>query len=185
MKSIVDFTNLLKSYFASNSALANVKNGTTDIVQTSADGCTVVGGIGKNTYFYLDGELVRAKTAIANGASFTENTNYEVPNKGAYNEINSSVNTMQNNGLGTGVSILNYTSSNQYTTPSDGYIYLKSGDDINDYVIVEIGDRLDVGVKTQQAGYPEYNAIYVRKGVTAYVLAKSGSTVTAGFRPYQ
>ena len=41
--------------------------------------------IGAGTYFYLNGTLVRAKTAIANGATFTLNTNYEVVSAGALN----------------------------------------------------------------------------------------------------
>lgn len=41
---------------------------------TNTTGSTIASG----TYFYLNGTLVRAKTAIASGATFTENTNYEV-----------------------------------------------------------------------------------------------------------
>lgn len=41
---------------------------------TNTTGSTIASG----TYFYLNGVLVRAKTAIANGATFTLNTNYEV-----------------------------------------------------------------------------------------------------------
>jgi len=41
---------------------------------TNTTGSTIASG----TYFYLNGVLVRAKTAIASGATFTENTNYEV-----------------------------------------------------------------------------------------------------------
>lgn len=70
-------------------ALTNVKNGTSDINQTAADGCTIVNGITKGTYFYLDGVLVKAKTSISNGDSFTS-SNYEVPTAGALNELISS-----------------------------------------------------------------------------------------------
>ena len=38
-------------------------------------------------YFYLNGTLVRAKTAIANGATFTVNTNYEIPPDGGLNQL--------------------------------------------------------------------------------------------------
>ena len=41
---------------------------------TNTTGSTISSG----TYFYLNGTLVRAKTAIASGATFTLNTNYEV-----------------------------------------------------------------------------------------------------------
>lgn len=50
---------------------------------TNATGATITSG----TYFYLDGVLVRAKADIANGATFTLNTNYEVVTVGALNEI--------------------------------------------------------------------------------------------------
>ena len=67
-------------------ALTNVKNGTSDINQTAANGCTIVNGIAKGTYFYLDGVLVKAKTSISNGDSFTS-SNYEVPTAGALNDL--------------------------------------------------------------------------------------------------
>ena len=50
---------------------------------TNTTGATITAG----TYFYLDGVLVRAKTNIANGASYTLNTNYEVVTAGALNDI--------------------------------------------------------------------------------------------------
>ena len=65
------------------SALAN-KSDLTDIFES---GTTASQAISAGTYFYLNGTLVRAKTAIASGATFTENTNYEVASDGALNEI--------------------------------------------------------------------------------------------------
>lgn len=51
---------------------------------TNTTGSTIATG----TYFYLNGVLVRAKTAIASGATFTLNTNYEVATVGdAINEV--------------------------------------------------------------------------------------------------
>ena len=51
---------------------------------TNTTGSTINAG----TYFYLNGVLVRAKANIANGASYTLNTNYEVVTAGALNERN-------------------------------------------------------------------------------------------------
>ena len=48
---------------------------------TNTTGSTITAG----TYFYLEGVLVRAKADIANGATFTLNTNYEVVTAGALN----------------------------------------------------------------------------------------------------
>lgn len=56
----------------------------TDIIQT---GTTSSQAISAGTYFYLNNVLVRAKVAIANGATFTLNTNYEVVTAGALNEL--------------------------------------------------------------------------------------------------
>lgn len=70
-----------------------IKNAEDDIASVAADltsisqtGSTASQAISAGTYFYLDGTLVRAKTAIANGATFTLNTNYEVVTDGALNE---------------------------------------------------------------------------------------------------
>lgn len=57
-----------------------------DLTSISESGSTASQAISTGTYFYLDGTLVRAKTAIASGATFTLNTNYEVVN-GALNTV--------------------------------------------------------------------------------------------------
>lgn len=64
------------------SALANKS----DLTSISESGTTASQAISAGTYFYLNGTLVRAKTAIASGATFTLNTNYEVVTAGALNE---------------------------------------------------------------------------------------------------
>lgn len=56
----------------------------TSIIET---GTTASPAISAGTYFYLNGTLVRAKVDIANGATFTLNTNYEVVTAGALNEL--------------------------------------------------------------------------------------------------
>jgi hypothetical protein len=57
-----------------------------DLTSISQTGSTASQAISAGIYFYLDGTLVRAKTAIANGATFTLNTNYEAVTDGALNE---------------------------------------------------------------------------------------------------
>ena len=59
----------------------------TDLTSISETGSTASQAISAGTYFYLDGVLVRAKTDIASGATFTENTNYEVVSVGGLNSI--------------------------------------------------------------------------------------------------
>jgi len=54
---------------------------------TNTTGSTIAAG----TYFYLNGVLVRAKTDIASGATFTLNTNYEVVTAGGLNGLSEQI----------------------------------------------------------------------------------------------
>lgn len=54
---------------------------------TNATGSTIKSG----TFFYLNGTLCKAKSDIANGATFTLNTNYEVVTAGGLNSLNSAL----------------------------------------------------------------------------------------------
>ena len=67
--------------------LASEKADKADLTSIFETGSTASQAISAGTYFYLDGVLVRAKTAIASGATFTLNTNYEVVSIGVLNEI--------------------------------------------------------------------------------------------------
>ena len=67
-------------------ALTKVQDDLTDIKimgSTNNTGST----ISRGTFFYFNGTLVRAKTSIATGATFTVNTNYEVVTSGSLNSI--------------------------------------------------------------------------------------------------
>lgn len=66
------------------------KTDLTTIHQTSPT-CTETNGIAAGVFFYLDNELVVAKTAIANGATFTNGTNYESPTAGGLNALKSAI----------------------------------------------------------------------------------------------
>lgn len=59
----------------------------TDLTSIIETGSTASQAISNGTYFYLDGVIVRAKAAIAGGATFTLNTNYEVLTVGALNKL--------------------------------------------------------------------------------------------------
>lgn len=59
----------------------------TDLTSISETGSTASQAISKSAIFYLNGTLVRAKTAIASGATFTLNTNYEVLGNGGLNAL--------------------------------------------------------------------------------------------------
>ena len=62
--------------------VVEIKANKTDLTSIVQSGATATQAISSGTYFYLDGVLVRAKTDIASGATFTENTNYEVKTVG-------------------------------------------------------------------------------------------------------
>lgn len=68
-------------------SVENIGEGLASILATGATNATG-STISAGTYFYLDGVLVRALADIANGATFTLNTNYEVVTAGALNETN-------------------------------------------------------------------------------------------------
>lgn len=82
----------------------------TDLTNIRETGTTSSQAILAGTYFYLNNVLVRAKVDIANGATFTLNTNYEVATAGALNELKDSV-----SGL-----IKTYKGTKSYTCPSVG-----------------------------------------------------------------
>lgn len=65
-------------------AIVSLRSDITSINQT---GTTATQAISSGTYFYLNGTLVRAKTAIDNGETFTLNTNYEVVTAGGLNDL--------------------------------------------------------------------------------------------------
>lgn len=79
---------------------------------TNTTGSTISSG----TFFYLNGVLVRAKTAIASGATFTLNTNYEVVTVGGLNELASAI--YAKNAPASNTVIVNLPNSAQY-----GYFY--------------------------------------------------------------
>lgn len=85
-------TNNLITSAAVAAALANKadKTGLTDIFTTGSTNNSG-GAIGAGVFFYKDGTLVQAKTAIASGATLTLNTNYEVPTAGALNELKAAI----------------------------------------------------------------------------------------------
>ena len=81
--------NTLASEVEANAAKISTKADKTDLTSIIATGSTNATGstITNGKYFYLNGTLVRAKADIANGASFTLNTNYEVVTAGGLNDI--------------------------------------------------------------------------------------------------
>ena len=132
-----------------------------DLTNVFESGTTASQAISAGTYFYLNGTLVRAKTAIASGATFTENTNYEVVTAGALNAVNA-------NNFQTAVSLVSYTSSsNLYTFPTDGYVHIQSsahsGNSVNMYLFGASGNISILKTASLARDY-----VYVKAGMRAY-----------------
>ena len=84
----------------SDTANAAKKADLTSIIATgatNATGATITSG----TFFYLNGTLVQALADIASGATFTENTNFEVPSAGSLNALKSALNIQTITEVGT------------------------------------------------------------------------------------
>lgn len=80
------------------------KNDLATIHQTSPT-CTETNGIAAGVFFYLDNELVMAKTAIANGATFTNGTNYESPTAGGLNSLMSAFGDVETETTNIGITL--------------------------------------------------------------------------------
>ena len=132
---------------------------------TNTTGSTIPSG----TFFYLNGTLVRAKTAIASGATFTENTNYEVLPQGLAQRISNLEGVRY--GANSMVNISSYNSeSNYYTTPSEGYVRVETAGDAA--IIVGGATLLEAGGKAVSC--------YVHK--EAMIYGKNGSSNASSMR---
>lgn len=76
---------------------------------TNNTGSTIASG----SFFYKDGTLVRAKTDIANNATLTLNTNYEIVTAGGLNALNNALNNLPT-----------YESGTSNATASDGTVHV-------------------------------------------------------------
>jgi len=125
--------------------------------------------INKNTYFYLNGSYCKAKTSIANGATFTLNTNFEVITVGG---VLSALNEKLANTFGAVVNILSYNSiSNMYTCPNDGYIVLIADGAANSYTQAKNSNNdIIATAKTPTANQSFWVTISVRKGMQFYIV---------------
>ena len=85
---------------------SNIKDSVSSISITGTKNITGA-TIAEDTYFYLNGELVRSKADIASGATLTLNTNYEVTTAGGLNEVNRQLKDALND-IGTVIEAVKY-----------------------------------------------------------------------------
>ena len=81
---------ILLDRFSDDEDAIATKAAKVDLTNISITGSTNNTGstIASGTYFYKDGTLVKAIAAIANGATLTLNTNYEIVTAGGLNDLN-------------------------------------------------------------------------------------------------
>ena len=128
-----DFT----PYAMTNRELTENKAEKSDLASISITGTTNNTGstIAYGTYFYLNGQLVRAKATIANAATFTKDTNYEVVTAGVLNKLRNialfGIATFNSTDVETEIDISSYTNcillaaftgGTCLTTPGNEYI---------------------------------------------------------------
>ena len=89
IRSASDTDPTYQPYAMTNKELTDSKAEKSDLASINITGTTNNTGssIVSGTYFYLNGQLVRAKTSIANNATLTLNTNYEKVTAGALNNL--------------------------------------------------------------------------------------------------
>lgn len=147
-----------------------------DLTNIKETGSTSSQAISSGTYFYLNGTLCRAKADIANGGTFTLNTNYEVVN-GALNDVK--------NKIGTSVNLASYnTSSNKYTFPHDGYLYIYSHTAAGAVGVFLYGSNdILIGNVIRVNGQFNSLAIFVQKGMKTYVGTNNGTDNGISYAP--
>lgn len=88
-----------------------------------------------------------------------------------YDELDDRISS---NTFGSPVDISPYnSSSNQYTCPSDGYINISTGVNVDDYMIAMVNNRYAGAVYCSKAGWSGIQSIFVKKGMKVY---KNGGT---------
>ena len=123
--------------------------------------------------FILNGTLYTATAAITAGGTITINGNCT-----ASDTVTEQIHEEQFNVCGTTVSLLDYTSSNKYTFPYDGYVsvYATSA---GAYARLRLADANGVNMGIVKSIYNNADAratVFVRKGMKAYVDQAVGSS---------
>lgn len=100
------------------------------------------------------------------------------------NEVNENLTA---NEAGTEVDLSGYTSS-YYTTESDGYLHIASGNDVNSDVYITLRSPTtrylgDVRLVTRVANQPMHNVVFVKKGMKLLTVKRTNDSI-AQFIPF-
>lgn len=123
--------------------------------------------------FILNGTLYTATAAITAGGTITIGGNCT-----ASDTVTEQIHEEQFNVCGTTVSLLDYTSSNKYTFPYDGYVSVYATS-TGAYARLRLADANGVDMGIVKSIYNNADAratVFVRKGMKAYVDQAVGSS---------
>ena len=127
---------------------------------------------------YSDDTISGGNTYPASQVSY-DNTESGLDADNAQDAIDEVADRINSNIIGTAVNISKYTSSNQYTFPSDGYVQIRSVS-AGSYISFKING---ITWLSRQAG-SDYQLLYVKKGMKGYVYGTQGE-YEAYFYPLQ
>jgi hypothetical protein len=170
-------------YAKTNKELTDDSANKTDLTNIEISGTTNNTGatISSGTFFYKDGNLVKAKSDIASGATLTLNTNYEAVTAGGLNALNSA---LTKHTFATGVAIPYDT---DYIVPSDGYAKIILNDNaVGKYATMDVnGIWRMLSISSPATSIPDgtntASSLFVRKGMTLRVKGSNASHLTATF----
>ena len=136
--------------------------------------------------FVYNNVLYRATAAIAKNATITIGGNATTADD-ISTQISNLANYVRANTLGNVVDLIGYTSSsNPYTFPSDGYAYIycdsPTGTNVKLFIRQGNADMLALGCSGNGASYGR-NALFVKKGMKAYISYEGSGFHTASYRP--
>lgn len=171
--------------------LTNNKANKSDLTSISITGSKNNTGstITSGSFFYKDGTLVRAKTDIANNATLTLNTNYEIVTAGGLNALNNALTSIESSKwkFGTQVNLSLYNHyGNLFEIPQDGYIQVYGGDASGFAHIVVYGNDTTSSSDANVSIYApagQKNSLFVKKGQKVHRVNDGGTNVTFWYTP--
>ena len=149
---------------------------------TNNSGATITSG----TYFYKDGTLARAKTDIANGATLTLNTNYEIVTAGGLNSLNEALSDKLNftytpllevSSTGTSISIAQNINNFKLVA----LMFKTAGDVYINYAMIPVAAFKTGGIQVEYYDSSRHYAVVKYKTNTTVDTQFSGGTVLGEF----
>lgn len=163
--------------------IAGVKADALDMIAAVDEGTAQVATVAVNEgkYFRYNDVLYMATTNIAVGDTIVPNTNCRATNVGTelegqaedIAEVKSDLNKHE---FGTYVDLTEYSDSNQFTAPSDGYVRLYvANSQATNYAIAMINTILDE-IYVSSSDIPQGALVFVKAGMSLYGSATTGSS---------